>query len=212
MKKIIGLIVIAAFGAYYYTTQQSIAQDKIPNWPPQEGVVYPDLSLIDSDGNSVSLASFKGKILIIKPIGMSCPACNAWSGAKEKGGFKGTKPQQNLESLEEYARQRGINMNNENILVINLLLFNMALKPTVQQDAKAWEEHFDHNKKPNYITLAGSEEMLNKVNYKASYKMIPGFHLVDQNFILRSDATGHHPKRDPYTHLIPMISRLLKRS
>lgn len=189
--------------------KQGVAETKIANWPPQEGIEYPDLEMVNSSGDKVKLSSFKGKVIVIKPIGMNCPACNAWAGGQEKGGFDGIRPQSNLESFDVYAKQRGVDLENDKIVIINLLLFNMNLKPTDSVDAKAWEEHFGFANSSNHIVLAGSDELLNSANYDASYKMVPGFHLVDKNFILRSDASGHHPKRNLYTHLIPKITKLL---
>jgi len=40
-------------------------------------------------------------------------------------------------------------------------------------------------------------------------KVIPGFQLVDRDFILRSDATGHRPANDLWKHLLPMVPQLL---
>jgi len=46
-------------------------------WPPEVGEPYPDATLIDQEGNPVKLSSFKGSVLLIEPIGMTCAAC-AW--------------------------------------------------------------------------------------------------------------------------------------
>jgi len=40
--------------------------------------------------------------------------------------------------------------------------------------------------------------------------MIPGFFLIDKDFILRSDSTGHRPKHNLYTQLLPELSVLLQ--
>lgn len=45
---------------------------------------------------------------------------------------------------------------------------------------------------------------------QASYNMIPGFQLIDQNFILRSDSTGHNPK-ESFDHLIRLAAKLVKK-
>ncbi len=42
-----------------------------PAWPPELGKPYPDLELVDQTGKKVRLSSFKGKVLLIEPIGMS---------------------------------------------------------------------------------------------------------------------------------------------
>lgn len=40
-------------------------------WPPTLAEPYPDLDLLDHRGELVQLSSFKGKILLIEPIGMT---------------------------------------------------------------------------------------------------------------------------------------------
>lgn len=40
------------------------------------------------------------------------------------------------------------------------------------------------------VVLAGGKDMVNQ----ASYDMIPGLQLIDKNFVLRYDASGHNPK------------------
>ncbi len=43
----------------------------------------------------------------------------------------------------------------------------------------------------------------------ATFKMIPGFQLVDPEFRLRWDATGHRPRHDLWGELLPALPRLL---
>lgn len=40
-------------------------------WPPVEGRPYPELELRDFRGETVKLSSFRGKVLLIEPIGMT---------------------------------------------------------------------------------------------------------------------------------------------
>jgi len=40
-------------------------------WPPTSGETYPDLQLLDTTGEVVSLSSFAGRVLLIEPIGMT---------------------------------------------------------------------------------------------------------------------------------------------
>jgi hypothetical protein len=46
-------------------------------------------------------SSFKGIVILVEPVGMNCPACNAFSGGIQKGGYKGTHPQNGLPSIEQ---------------------------------------------------------------------------------------------------------------
>ena len=41
------------------------------DWPPAAGETYPDVELMDHRGELVKLSSFKGKVLLIEPIGMT---------------------------------------------------------------------------------------------------------------------------------------------
>ncbi len=40
-------------------------------WPPQAGAEYPEIELRNLEGDLVNLASFRGKVLLIEPIGMT---------------------------------------------------------------------------------------------------------------------------------------------
>ena len=40
-------------------------------WPPEAGQEYPELELRNLDGEQVNLASYRGKVLLIEPIGMT---------------------------------------------------------------------------------------------------------------------------------------------
>ena len=40
-------------------------------WPPKAGQAYPELELQGLDGEPVNLAAFRGKVLLIEPIGMT---------------------------------------------------------------------------------------------------------------------------------------------
>ena len=40
-------------------------------WPPSVGETYPDVELRDHKGEIVKLSSFRGKVLLIEPIGMT---------------------------------------------------------------------------------------------------------------------------------------------
>ena len=40
-------------------------------WPPQAGQPYPELALLGLDGETVHLSDYRGKVLLIEPIGMT---------------------------------------------------------------------------------------------------------------------------------------------
>ena len=179
-------------------------------WPPVVGQKYPNLKLRNSSGQNVELASFAGKVLIIEPIGMPCQACQAFSGGAVLGGFKGVTPQKNLESFEVYFPRysQGVTLESTDIVFIQILFYSMQLGVPTLDDAKRWEEHFQL-KKPNVHVLIADSSMHDRV----SYNMIPGFQLINRDFVLIKDASGHNPTHNAYTDLIPEAARIaLKKS
>lgn len=175
-------------------------------WPPVLDQSYPDLELINQDGQKFHLSDFKGKLIIVEPVGMNCPACQAWAGGHEYGPFQGNALQKNLPSFKQslplYAD--GITLPDENIVLVQLLLYDMRLGQPQPDDAEIWAEHFKMQTSDNHYVAVSPYDMRNN----ASYNMVPGFQLIDKDFILRSDATGHHPKHDLYRTLLPMVSDL----
>ncbi len=180
-------------------------------WPSAIGKPYADLKLLDQTGKRVSLASFKGRVLLIEPIGMNCPACQAFAGGlkKEIGPFSGVAPQANLASIEELLPRYagGIRLDDDRIVYIQLLLYGMSMQAPTADDANQWAKHFKMDRSKDRIVLAGESYLVGD----GSYNLIPGFQLVDQNFVLVSDSTGHQPKDDLYTKLMPMLEQILSR-
>ncbi len=81
----------------------------------------------------------------------------------------------------------------------------MRMKAPTAQDVKEWTRHFHMQRSDNYLVLAAPRAFQGR----ATSNMIPGFQLVDQDFILRADATGHSPQYDLYRELLPMVWQLL---
>ena len=187
------------------TTRMAALED----WPPTLGSPYPDVELRNSSGESVRLSSFKGKVLLIEPIGMNCPACIAYAGGNSdgRGGLDGLPAQGGLESIENYVERYapGASLSDPDLVFIHMLLYNLQMRAPTQDDARRWEEHFGVSR-PNHFVLYGDERFINP----ASYKMIPGFQLVDRDFTLRADATGHTPTHNLWKDLLPMLGQELR--
>lgn len=215
------LVFVLAFAAHQYRHELGLVEPiqallggmglSVPEpeftWPPQVGQPYPDLQLYDQEGNLTRLADFRGKIILIEPIGMPCKACQAFCGGHQSGGFHGIVPQPDLPSIEEAARTYGgFDLADPRIVKVHLLLFNLDMQTPTVDDARAWADHFGMDHHRNQIVLAGTPELLNE----ASYKMIPGLQLVDQRFTLRYDSTGRTNQRhDLYRELLPAVQKLL---
>lgn len=207
------VILIACLGALFVLYRDRIfveAQvNTIPadaHWPPILGEAFPDLKLIDHRGNTINLAQFTGKVVIVEPIGMTCPACNAWSGSGKHGAFHGKTPK-GTQAFEDFFSEytKGTNLQSEDIVFVQLLLYNLKMETPKSSEAKLWAEHYKFVNKPNMFVAVPRSDIRNKV----SYDMIPGFFLIDKDFILRSDATGHHPKNSIFRHLLTMVPELI---
>lgn len=175
-------------------------------WPPQLNNYYPDLELVSISGKKVRLSDYAGKVMLIEPIGMSCPACQAFAGAGSRGGYRGVVPQAGLPSIDSLLSQSGISQTDSKLIRVQLLLYNPSMQEPSLAEAKDWARHFGFGSRPNELVLLGDARFINN----ASYNMIPGFQVVDTHFVLRSDSTGHQPKNDLYKHLIPMLKSALQ--
>ena len=69
--------VLGIFGILSCLLFSGILQANDFTWPPKIAEPYPDLQLIDQTGKTVKLSSFKGKVILLEPLGMTCPACQA---------------------------------------------------------------------------------------------------------------------------------------
>jgi hypothetical protein len=191
------LVLAAAF----FLTVPNLAQE----WPPTLNMPYPDLKLLNQDGKVTQLSQFKGKVILVEPIGMTCAGCNAFADSNGVGGFKGNAQQKGIPSLRklmsDYAR---VKLPNRDVVVVHLLLYNQKMKPPTLKDAKAWAKHFDLNTYDNEYVLVGKKK-------HQVYELIPGFQLIDRSFRLVSDSTGHRPLNDTYRHTFPMLGKLINR-
>ncbi len=190
------------------TAHQVQAQNvrDIKNWPPVLGQKYPDLALYDQDGKVFKLSQFKGKVIILEPVGMNCPACQAFSGAKKYGPFKNNPVQKGVSSFHDIFRHYTPQTKNTHseIIFVQILLYDMKLEAPDKEDARAWAEHFHLSKANNHYVSVSPYDLRNH----HSFKMIPGFQLIDKDFILRIDSTGHRPKHSLYYDLLPALKNL----
>lgn len=106
--------------------------------------------------------------------------------------------------LEKYAR--GVSLSDERIVLVHLLLYRPGRggAPTVEM-ARLWANHFGIEESENMRVLVGEPYLIGA----ASYNMIPGFQLIDTDFVLRFDSSGHHPKHNLWSELLPAIPTLV---
>lgn len=178
------------------------------NWPPKVDQLFPELTLINHDGRKFRLSDLKGKVVLVEPIGMTCEACNAFSGGNRRGGFKWVKPQQGLQSIEQYLARysNGVTLSHDDLVMVQIILYDLTMEAPDLEDARIWAEHFGLDRNPN-VYVAFSERDLRG---RASSDMIPGFFLVDKGSVVRYDATGHRPRHNLFTQVLPQIARMVR--
>lgn len=177
-------------------------------WPPVLGEEYPDLELVDQTDRTTRLSDFRGKVILVELVGTPCSACQAFAGGKQYGPFRGGTCQQNLESIDVFARRYGnVNLKGNDVVLVQVLLFNDSMQAATAEDAAAWAKHFRMDRAKNRIVLAGLPAMATR----QSYDMIPGFHLVDRDFKLDRESAGHTPRHDLYRELLPRMGELVRR-
>jgi len=175
-------------------------------WPPQVGQRFPNVAFVDQHGTTVHLQDLQGRILLIEPIGMPCEACQAFVGGHEHGGFGGVQPQPDMPSIDELARTYGgVDLNDPRILKVQLLLFSLDMTAPAAKDAQRWADHFGIANSADHLVLAGNDSLLDA----DTFRLIPGFWLVDEDFVVRADSCGHHSHDDLYRDLLPALGPLL---
>lgn len=174
-------------------------------WPPALNNYYPDIQMMSLSGKPVRLSSFAGKVILVEPIGMSCPACQAYAGGDRLGGINRVSPQGGVESADKMLASHNISPSDSRLVRVQLLLYGPNMQAPTLAEAQAWAKHFGFGQKPNEVVLIADGQYQNS----GSYNMIPGFQLIDKDFVLRSDACGHYPKSGLYDHLLPMLKKML---
>ncbi len=178
-------------------------------WPPKLNQKFPELTLYNQHGKIVSLSKVaRGRVILLEPVGMTCQACQAFSGGHEYGPFREVEPQSNLDSIEKSFPQytKGNSLANPQIVFVQLILFNMDMDAPSPQEIRDWAKHFKLAHKPNTYILAGTPDMVRQ----DSYDMVPGFLLIDKDFVLRADATGPKPKHNLWREVLPSIPLALR--
>ena len=125
------------------------------SWPPKLNQPYPDLNLLDANGRQVQLSDYRGRVLLIEPIGVDCPACQAFAGAHAEGvgQLRSCTPQRNLKSIEEYVQQyAGVSLDDPRLVYVQLLLYDWTQQaPPTLEEAREWAEHFRAGQRPNQL-------------------------------------------------------------
>jgi len=173
-------------------------------WPPVVGQFYPNVILKDQTGQVTALSDFRGKVVLVEVVGLTCRACHAFAGGNEFGQFRGIKPQKGLGSIEQYARGYAkLSLDHPDIVFVQLVLYGMdGRSPPSEQDARAWARHFHMDRDKNRVVLIGDQRFISP----ETRRLIPGFHLVDQNGVLRA-MSSNDPRHDSlHGSLLPKLA------
>lgn len=187
------------------TVAQAPPQDLPEPWPPALGQPYPDLQLLDRDGQPVRLSQWRGQAILLEPVGMTCPACQGFSGANEIGAFPGAQVQRSAWAIERLLENwgDGVEIGTPGLVYVQVLLYDMKMGPPGPDDAAAWDEHFDISGRGGHVLVPSRD-----LRHRDTYRLIPGFQLIGRDFVLRRDASGHHPVHS-YSELLGAIRPLL---
>ena len=191
--------------AIYFIARSLLVES---NWPPKLYQSFPDIELIDQTGQLVRMSSFNGQVVLVEYVAMTCSACQAFSGAHDVGAYGGVPAQHDLESIEKLFPRytHGIQLDDEQIVFVQILLYDMSMGAATFEDVRQWAHHFQFDRSKNQVVLVGKKSLLGQ----ASFDLIPGFQLIDRNGVIRADSTGHQPHHELYTGLLPMVSVVLR--
>ena len=176
-------------------------------WPPARHDRYPDLKLKDQNGDTVQLSDFEGKVILLELTAVPCGGCQAFSGGNERGVFADGKVQAGLHSIHHYAQQYAdVDLgNNDDVVLVQLMLYGKSLRSPTQAEVTGWADHFGMDRNSGEIVLKGEASLLSEDRFD----LVPGFHLIDRNFVLQYDSSGHHPVDNLFSDLLPAMGQMV---
>ena len=181
--------------------------NSVAGWPPKLNAPFPKISLVDHTGSQFDISTLKGKPTLIEIVAMSCAGCQAYSGGNLVGAYGGFPAQSDLQSIDEYftTYTGGLKLKSDKINFVQIIIYNLKLDPAGPEELAAWRKHFQFDRQPNARVLSGGKALANS----ASFNMIPGFILLDKDMVVRFDATGHNPRHNLYTELLPAVRQMM---
>ena len=113
-------------------------------------------------------------------------------------------PEDVAASYREFVETRGTTLTD--LVLVQVLLYDLTMEAADIEDAAIWAQHFGFDRDPNVYVVVSKADLRGK----ASFRMIPGVQLVDKGSVLRFDSTGHQPKHNLWTELLPAVPWLLE--
>ena len=197
----------ASFETPWRMSQLASKKNTLSNWPPVCGEPFPQFNLFDHAGKQFSFDSLRGKPTVIEFISMTCAGCQAFAGGNEFGPYGGFASQPDLESFETYFEQyAGFDLYSGEVNYVVIIVYNDKLQSPTAKDLSDWRKHFRMENHENAQIVSSP-----KLASGDSFKMIPGFMLLNEDQDLVFDSTGHKPKHNLYTELLPGVEPLLRK-
>jgi hypothetical protein len=177
-----------------------------PGWPPVEGQPFPEVPLVDHLGRPFSMASLRGRPVLVELVSMTCAGCQAWSGGGERGAFDGLASQEGLPPIERtFGEWTGHELHGGELSFVQLVVYDTALEPPTPEALAAWRDHFglvgDHTR-----VVTGGAGLANV----ESMRRIPGFLWLDADGTVVVDAAGPASPHDLYDDLLPIARAALE--
>ena len=188
-------------------SQLASKKNALSDWPPVCGKPFPQFDLFDHADKRFNFDNLRGKPTVIEFISMTCAGCQAFSGGNEFEPYGGLASQSNLESFETYFQRYtdGLDLYSGEVNYVVVVVYNDKLESPTAQDLSDWRTHFHIDRHDNAHVVSSAE-----LASGDTLKMIPGFMLLDRNQTIVFDSTGHSPKHNLYSELLPGVRSLLR--
>ena len=176
-------------------------------WPPQVGRTFPNIEFVDQNGISFKMSELYGSVVLVEYVGMTCRACQAYSGGNEVGGYGNVNPIGGLPSIEKLFKDyTNISLDDSRIKFVQVLLYSMTMDSPTPDHANNWANHFGFDRYNDEIVVVPKRDLRGK----GSYNLIPGFQILDKQLVVQRDSTGHKPRHNLYSELFPLVKQLLE--
>lgn len=200
------------------------------SWPPRVGETYPDIPLLNENGQAVQFSQYRGNILLVAPIAMSSPGSQALAGGDRLGGLQGVVPQENIASIDQLISDFSkLSADDPRLIVLELLIYGPDRVQALPAHIAVWREHFHRSAEQadnsaslsalergpaegelpiNLLPRARRVTVVPAVDMRGreSFDLIPGIQMVDKDGVLRFDATGAAPRHPLRTALLPALA------
>ncbi len=196
---------------YIKLSQGNPVNENLPDpWPAKMNKPYPEIELIDQDGNEFKLSSLKGKVVIVSFIDMSSPISQAQFGAALSGPFGfTTQVDKMVYTFDDVLRKElggDFTLPHDDVVELGIIVYTQDGGQASVDDAKSWADHFDLSSEDGEIVAVPKKD----IRGEESDKIITGFQLIDKNHILRVDSSGPNPKHNLRMTLVPLLPKLLR--